>query len=176
METKGSKDKVERIYRRLGFANRLIVGASGIAGGLALLWHDDANLIVDWYDDRIICYNISDACGNICWRLYAVYGLPIIVTSVSFGILSKITSCKRLSPGVLLVTLMKLPMPQRRLEGKVFGGKELFLKNLIDEVAAVDLGYAGRRFTWENRQAHASLIKERLDRAFACSSWISIFP
>lgn len=44
----------------------------------------------------------------------------------------------------------------------------------MDEIARIDLGFVGTKFTWENRQT--MLIKEQLDRAVANFSWVNLFP
>ena len=45
----------------------------------------------------------------------------------------------------------------------------------MQEINDVDLGFSGRKFTWENTQQN-SLIKERLDRAIASVNWIHSNP
>jgi hypothetical protein len=49
-------------------------------------------------------------------------------------------------------------------------------RNTISQCDLQDLGYKGNRFTWTNRQEGEQLIQSRLDRFFANSGWISLFP
>jgi hypothetical protein len=49
-------------------------------------------------------------------------------------------------------------------------------RNTISHCDLHDLGYKGNRFTWTNRQEGEQLIQSRLDRFFATSGWISLFP
>lgn len=46
----------------------------------------------------------------------------------------------------------------------------------MQKLGAIDLGFQGKRFTWENNQVGRGLIKERLDRAFADKHWLLLFP
>lgn len=50
-----------------------------------------------------------------------------------------------------------------------------FLSDFIHSTDAVDLGWGGNRFTWENRQNGRAFIKERLDRFLANKEWLDIF-
>lgn len=43
-------------------------------------------------------------------------------------------------------------------------------------MGGIDIGYNGRRYTWENKQKGNALIKERLDRAIACKDWLDMQP
>ena len=60
----------------------------------------------------------------------------------------------------------------KKFGGNNVAGKKLFLRDFMQEVGAIDLGFIGRRFTWSNNQSGGSLIKEWLDRALASNSWV----
>lgn len=49
------------------------------------------------------------------------------------------------------------------------------MKDFMRDVGGVDLGYIGRKFTWENRQEGHMLIKEKLDRAIINNEWLMMF-
>lgn len=51
--------------------------------------------------------------------------------------------------------------------GRAIWRRKLYLKNCIQALGAVDLGFTGKIFTWENRHAGKWYIKEILDRAVA---------
>lgn len=48
-------------------------------------------------------------------------------------------------------------------------------RDMVDELGFVDLGFTGRKFTWKGKRDNA-MILERLDRAFATSTWLDLFP
>jgi hypothetical protein len=51
-----------------------------------------------------------------------------------------------------------------------------YLSSLMFELGAVDLGYAGAKFTWCNKQWGRGSIRERLDRGIANMEWRMEFP
>lgn len=44
----------------------------------------------------------------------------------------------------------------------------------MDSMGAIDLGFKGRKYIWENKQERIALIKELLDRAIACKDWLEL--
>lgn len=48
METKGGRDKFSKMGQKLGFQNADFVEAKGAAGGLAIFWLNDTDLVVRW--------------------------------------------------------------------------------------------------------------------------------
>lgn len=64
------------------------------------------------------------------------------------------------------------------LSGSKGGGSSStnYLKDLIYEFGAVDLGYFGNIYTWARGQWGSSAIKRRLDKGIASISWRLAFP
>lgn len=54
MDTKGSKDRMGKLFRSLGFSNFEIIDARGLAGGLLLMRRADVDLSVIWSIDQVI--------------------------------------------------------------------------------------------------------------------------
>ena len=48
-------------------------------------------------------------------------------------------------------------------------------RDVVDECGLVDLGYVGHKITWRGKR-QGRLVLERLDRAFATASWLSLNP
>lgn len=63
-----------------------------------------------------------------------------------------------------------------RFGGRNLTRKRLFLKEFMQQVDAIDLGFSGRRYTWINKQQGSANIRLRLDRAVANSEWLHLFP
>uniref|UniRef100_A0A7N2LF37 Uncharacterized protein n=2 Tax=Quercus lobata TaxID=97700 RepID=A0A7N2LF37_QUELO len=67
-------------------------------------------------------------------------------------------------------------------DSKISGGNRSgssasnYLKELIFEFGAVDLGFSGNSFTWAGGRWGSSAIKRRLDRGIASISWRLAFP
>ena len=47
---------------------------------------------------------------------------------------------------------------------------------MVDVCGLVDLGFEGRRWTYEKKVAGGSYCRVRLDRALACAEWSARFP
>ena len=54
METKSHKNKMERLWTKLGFANMFVVDCVGKSGGLALLWEDGGEVDIQNFSRRHI--------------------------------------------------------------------------------------------------------------------------
>lgn len=63
-----------------------------------------------------------------------------------------------------------------KLGGRPLWQKKLYMKPILQNIGAIDLGFKGKCFTWENNQEGMRLIKERIDRAFMDKNWLSMFP
>lgn len=57
--------------------------------------------------------------------------------------------------------------PQMLLDG---------FKQTIEDCGLIELDLVGGSYTWEKSRGTREWVRERLDRAFASSSWWSLFP
>ncbi len=51
-----------------------------------------------------------------------------------------------------------------------------YLKELLFELEAIDLGFSRNQFTWWNKRWGRGAIRERLDQAISNPSWRLAFP
>ena len=49
-------------------------------------------------------------------------------------------------------------------------------RDVLNDLALRDLGYAGLWYTWERGNSSSTCIRERLDRYIGTSSWIDLYP
>lgn len=80
------------------------------------------------------------------------------------------------SPWLLIGDLNEVLDSSEKFGGRSIVGKQLFLKDFLFCVAGVDIGFYGRKYTWENKHEGLSLIKEHIDRAVADHAWLQLFP
>lgn len=66
-------------------------------------------------------------------------------------------------PWVLMGDLNEVVEESEKMGGRAIWKRRLFFKPCIQALGAVDLGFVGKKFTWENRQTGKWYIKERLD-------------
>jgi hypothetical protein len=51
-----------------------------------------------------------------------------------------------------------------------------YLKEILFDLRAIDLGFAGNKFTWSNKRWGRHAIREILDRGIASMNWRIAFP
>ena len=51
-----------------------------------------------------------------------------------------------------------------------------YLKDMLFDMGAVDLGFIGNKFTWHNKRCGRHVIRERLDKGIANIDWRLKFP
>lgn len=69
---------------------------------------------------------------------------------------------------MMLGDLNELIDKMEKFGGRTIWKRELFLRDFIQNVGAVDLGFEGYKYIWDNGHTGNSFIKERLDRDIAC--------
>lgn len=112
IETKSDKGKMEKISRKLGFYNMVIVEAKRNLGGLALLWTDDVILTCNWKFDRIIYGEVFDR-EKRCGVFLHVMEHFIKVKREFFGKISIISYQHIAFPGSWLEIWMMLLLRKR---------------------------------------------------------------
>lgn len=70
---------------------------------------------------------------------------------------------------------MKLSTIGRSGKEKAYGRECYFLKKFMDELGAIDLGFKGYRFTWDNGYSGAVLIKNGLDCTIADRDLVNFY-
>lgn len=70
------KPRMEKISKKLGYRHHFIVEASGMAGGIALMWNGDIQLEVEWHTEKTIFYLITEPFSAWKWCLLASYATP----------------------------------------------------------------------------------------------------
>ena len=176
METKGKKEKMERLCRKLGYFEFVIVEPSGLAGGLTMMWKKELDIQCLWKSNRVICCSFKPAPTEEAWNFYGCYGTPYPREKEKFWKSLNHTIQEEYLPWVMFGDLNEVVAENEKLGGRSIWKRRLCLKNFLQEVDGIDLGFVGRKFTWENKQQGIALIKERLDRAVASRSWIHRFP
>lgn len=152
------------------------VDRRGQSGGLALFWHNR-------WDGKIFGYSINhidivfEENGVETWRLSCFYGfLERSRRKESWNFLralSKLSSfpwCVIGDFNDLLYSTDKKGVhdhPNALLED---------FRKVVEDSELVELDLCGGNFTWEKSRGSKNWVEERLDRAFASSSWWSKFP
>lgn len=76
METRANKDRIERVRRRLKFANSFVVEARGLSGGLCLLWDKKVHIQILESSMNFIHTIISSKGDPSDFECSFIYGNP----------------------------------------------------------------------------------------------------
>ncbi|XP_030945669.1 uncharacterized protein LOC115970144 [Quercus lobata] len=142
---------MEFVKRSIKFDHLFVVEAKGRAGGLCILWKDGLSVKVVDFNKNLIAVKIFDSACE--WLLVGFYGPPY-------------PSKKKKARENLMALLEAHHGPWMCFgdfnfvlnENEILGGKKgssstNFLKDLMFEVGAIDLGYSGVKYTWAKDSA-----------------------
>ncbi|KAK9688730.1 hypothetical protein RND81_09G007000 [Saponaria officinalis] len=176
METMIKNKELERIRNTCGFTSGLCVSSRGRSGGLGFWWRDiDAQLIT--YDAHHIMVDILDDSGCPMWRAVGVYGWPEICNKhKTWEMMRRI--CDSVRTPIILFGDFNEILSIEENEGRAIRRESQMdaFRETMDDCALHDLGYKGNIFTWQSGRGMHSIVRERLDRAVASTSWSLLFP
>ena len=145
-ETKALVSRMDFVKSSIGFDNMLVVEAKGKAVGLCVMWKNGFLVREVEYNKNLIAVTVSD---SVCeWLMVGFYGLSYF-------------SKKRKGWENLMARLESYPGPWMCMgdfnyvisEDEVLGGRKgcfsatNYLKELMFEFGAIDLGFLGSKFT-----------------------------
>ncbi|KAL9686721.1 hypothetical protein QQ045_031114 [Rhodiola kirilowii] len=173
IETKSSKEKMELLRVQLGFFGCFSVPAKGSAGGLALLWKQEAEVSIRSFSFYHIDFLVSDA-DPVRHTLF--YGSPVASKRMlSWNLLRSLYENSQL-PWCILGDFNDIlcKSDTTRFSNQKGYYMHLFRRAIID-CSLMDFGYKGYKFTYTNRRQGSLECKSRLDRVFASTGWLSKF-
>ncbi|GLT94094.1 hypothetical protein SLE2022_118530 [Rubroshorea leprosula] len=153
------------------------VDARGFSGGIWVLWNRTVGdiTILDCFSQAITL--LVKQAHRDPWLLSAIYANPVPTIRESlWQHLEQFTYTDGL-PWLLLGDFNQIISSDEHSEGRVTGlrGASLMM-SFMQNKGLIDLGAAGCKYTWTNRQLGGHLIMKRLDRALSNVSWRVLFP
>ena len=175
-ETKASTSKMVEVMNAIKFSNLCVVEAKGTAGGICVMWKVGYAIQQVEYNKNLIAVKISDA--NCVWLLVAFYEPPYpSKKKKAWENLMALLGAYQ-GPWVCIGDFNYTINVREIIRGRRGSNSSAtnYLKELIFEFGAIDLGYFGNAFTWARGKWGSSAIKKRLDRGIASISWRLAFP
>ncbi|KAL4631902.1 hypothetical protein ACB092_04G012200 [Castanea dentata] len=176
METKADKVTLERVGRRIHFANLFFVPRVNSGGGLALYWKSDFAVDVQSFSNRHIDAFINQGMDD-ARRFTSFYRDPDTTSREnSWSLLRDLSRCSSL-PWVCMGDFNEilfadekmgwLERPERQMQS---------FRDALYYCRLKDLGFNGYPFTWCNRRPGDQNTWIPLDRGVATIDWILQFP
>lgn len=176
-ETKLSSSEFGRIKSKLRDFEGLAVDSMGRAGGLALMWRKDVDVVLRTMSVHHIDVVVRGGLGEDEWRLTGFYGWPE-------------TQCRHLSWKLLedLAGQSHLPWAWLGDFNEILRGSEkkggvdraewqmVNFRSAVDVCGFREVPFSGYEFTYDNGRELAENRQTRLDRAFATDEWFTSFP
>ncbi|RYR06082.1 hypothetical protein Ahy_B06g085879 [Arachis hypogaea] len=169
METRASRDRMNRINRKLKFDNMFCVEPRGLSGGLGLLWKSNVNVNVYEWCDNYIKANININ-NDLKWQGIFVYGNPVFKKRRKLWQELTVSNISKEEPQVYLGDFNDI-LNQEEKAGMLPQPKiclETF-RRFVDENGLMDIDFKGSKYTWFSNPRNNFITRERLDR-------VEIFP
>ena len=174
-EIKANETRMEEVKNSIGFSGKIVVDAKGKMGGLCLMWKWGVNVEVEKFNKNILVVKIKEA---LCeWLMVGFHGPPYPAKKRKAweNICAILESFQ--GPWVCLGDFNYIVNAEEKCGGDKGGTlAPNYLKELMFDLGAIDLGYSGNKFTWAKGRWGSATIKERLDRGLASISWRLVFP
>ena len=168
-ETKADVYRMEFFKKILKFDESCVVEANGNAGGLCLMWKFGIDLKVVEFNKDLIAVKVSDQCVD--WMLVGFYGPPYYSEKKkAWGNLFALLESHQ-GLWAIMRDFNYIVNEEEQLGGNKGGPSATnYLKELLFEFNAVDLGYSRNKYTWARGKWGKASIKRRLDRGVASIS------
>ncbi|CAM8956535.1 unnamed protein product [Rhodiola kirilowii] len=174
LETKANARRWETLKSDLGFINCFVVNSKGKSGGLAILWTDATDLVIQNFSDYHIDCVIKGAEER---RLTVFYGNPIAhFRWRSWILLNQLHDIMKLPWCVCgdFNEILKATETLRNADHRRNNINQF--REVVRHCDLIDVGYKGYVFTFSNKRKGETESRSRLDRALVNHLWKDKFP
>ncbi|KAB2032283.1 hypothetical protein ES319_D05G362800v1 [Gossypium barbadense] len=175
-ETKMAANEFRRVQNNCRLQNALAVNSEGRSGGLAMMWKDGMNVAIQNYSKHHIDSLIKLE-GDKTLRVTGFYGhVNPICRSSSWEMLRRVGDSAQ-EEWVVGGDFNAILNNSEKEGGRRGVRAQMYeFKNVMEELALVDIKPDSGWFTWVNNRDEGSLIKERLDRFLTSVSVVENYP
>lgn len=154
MKTKCNGQRIDKIRRKLGFHFFVVVDSIGLSGGLALLWKNEVDITVQVLSNSMLQITWKSKQGYV-WRLFYYYCpfVPNLKDSFSHDLNVAIDFGQE--DQVCIGNFNDVVSKEEKQGGKHFNPSESFLKMVMNDLGALDLGFIKNVFTQSNTRLEA---------------------
>jgi hypothetical protein len=176
IETRRTNLEMEWIRVKLGFENSFVVDSIGRSRGLALMWKEDCELVIQNYSLCHINAVVKSSEEGMEWKLTDFYGNLEVAKRHEGWNLLKCLKNKAPTPWLCVGDFNEIVSM-----GEKWGGKDKRDSQMeqfritLEKCELCDLCFIGSKYTWSNAREDGSFLKEHLDRALANTEWCAWF-
>ncbi|OMO87944.1 reverse transcriptase [Corchorus capsularis] len=165
--------KIDRMRRRIGFANGICVEPEGLSGGLCLWWKDDVDVKVLKISKNLIHVRVRNK-EKLSWFLTCIYAPPVLENRLEFWNVIREVAASVSGAWIIGGDFNEVMTSDEKERGLPLENRRVLpFHDVIFDCGLMDMGFKGQRFTWQNRRE--ANIRERLDRAFINVEWRAKF-
>ena len=176
-ETRTSKITSSQLNSRFDSANSFVVPSEGLSRGLWILWTEDVEVEVKFFNHHVILAIVVDIASKIDFVLACVYGDPHhCLTSVIWNHISTFIHDNPGKPVVCIGDLNDIMYESETTSTSVKKYRIRAFNDLVKQCGLLDLGFSGPAYTWTNKRFSSVPMFERLDRCLANAEWCGYFP
>ena len=147
-ETKASFSRMQFILKSIKFADMCVVEAKGLADGICMMWRSGITIQKVEFNKNLIAVKVADAMRS--WLLVGFYDPPYPTKKQkaweNLMALLESYNCPWACLGDFNFTLEDNEISTKGSRG-ARDSKNNFLKELVFEYGAIDLGYSGNAYT-----------------------------
>jgi exonuclease III len=149
-ETKASESRIKKVVSSIGFADHIAIGPKGRAGGICMIWANLLNVEVLEFNPNLVAITVRD---SVCeWSLVGFYG-PLYQAKRRKAWINLHGLLEALNGPWVVFGDFNVIVEDAEKDGGRCGASSTpsFLKELLFDLGAVDLGFTGNRYTWSNK-------------------------
>lgn len=176
METKNKATKVESICKKLQFQNLFLENPMGIAGGLALMWNEEVTLTVQRSSKHFIHVQCIESARNLSMQITFIHASTHLGERIQLWQQLKTLKPHRSNPWICMGDFNEILYVWEKVGKREADNQRIAaFRNMLNELALMDMESQGCAFTWANNREGEDLVKKRLDRVLCTLEWRVIF-
>ena len=149
IETKKKSHEMEWLRSRWKFDRCFLVDGIGRGGGLAMLWMEDAQVVIQSYSKYHIDVSLGQIGNGTAWRLTGFYGDPkTIKRRDSWQMLRKLKNSSQL-PWMCIGDFNEILSDSEKLGGALRPQTQMSeFRKVLEDCELTEISSVGGKFTW----------------------------
>ena len=149
-----------------GSIEKIVVGNAGRPGGIYMMWTNDFNVDVADFNKNTMAVKIND---DVCQWVQIEFSRPPCLTKKRKAYENLGALLQDIEEPWVCLEDFNLVIDDQKKKKKDGGRRDgtsapNFLKELMFDLGAIDLGFNGNSFTWINKRWGKSCIRQRLEQ------------